>query len=246
VLERHAARHAQAMRPTTSTAPARQSEAASRHESAKPKERACGTPRHSCPPGLLVEQTSLDAATTHPMAASAPAMPPYVQAAIAAAKQEAIRAKPAAPAASPMPSGPASAPVQPPLVRLAVEAARSSKAAASAAAKAPSGTASSYGPLTSWEREADLIRRMHVAAGAWPPVCCSVLSRRAHVSSVLRAGARATPLTPERPQPTTVAVARPSDPTATAAAWMPASSPEPRLQDVRRIVTELDGLFAKA
>ena len=134
------------------------------------------------------------AAAARPTAfgAAPPPMPPFVQAAFAAARHEVTSkakasGKPAP--ASALQIGAVPPPPQPPIVRMAVEAARSARKAASSTTASSNTTKSgvytgSAGLLTSWEQEAELVRSMHLATGA-----CQ--TPRPHFRARLQAGSDA-------------------------------------------------------
>ena len=136
----------------------------------------------------------------------------------------------------------APAPEQPALVRWAVEEARNARKATSATLPRPGATPAT-GLLTSWEQEAELLRTMHLASHS--------AGSSSGASATPSAAASAAPKVPTVTfapgdaslQPPSFGLHSPS----LAPGGPPvqiASSPEPRLADVRKIVTDLDHLFS--
>ena len=94
----------------------------------------------------------------------------------------------------------------------------------------PAGSSSSI--LTSWEQEAELLRSMHLASGGVSSTAPTAATSANPVLPVttLSYGLHSPSLAPKSAE--------------TAHAHM-MSSPEPRISDVQKIVTDLDKLFSK-
>lgn len=139
----------------------------------------------------------------------------------------------------------APAPEQPPLVKWAVEEARATRKAAAAVLPRPGATPAT-GLLTSWEQEAELLRSMHIAATSFNG--SSTQTTAAAAAAIATATtATANPsvhFAPPPPSTLPITYGLHSPSLAPNSQMHMASSPEPRLADVKKIVQDLDGLFS--
>ena len=183
-----------------------------------------------------------------------PPLPPFVQAAMFAAQYD-KKSNAGQPVGGVLSSGEqvsphklpdkctSPAPEQPPLVRWAVEEARSARKASTASLPRPGATPAT-GLLTSWEQEAELLRSMHLAshaggsssgASAAPSAAAAAGQRFPTVSFAPTASYSTMPAAYGLQSPSLAPGGQP---------MQMASSPEPRLADVRKIVSDLDNLFS--
>ena len=125
-------------------------------------------PAAAAPPTSTAKMASRSAPV--PFGSAPPPMPPFVQAAFAAARHDvttAARASGKAPPPAALQLGAVPPPPQPPMVKLAIQAAKDARASALKAQHTGSSKlsigAAPTGLLTSLEQEAELLRSMHMA-----------------------------------------------------------------------------------